>query len=170
MAFSPDGTRLLSGSDDRTLKLWDAGSGELIRTFTGHTFKVAAVAFSPDGKHLLSGSSDKTAQAVGRGERAADPHLRGALRSGQLGGVLARRHAPALGQLGQDDEAVGRGERAADPDLRRALGLGQLCGVLARRHAPHLGQLRRDASNLERRTGELLASLLRLRRAANGSP
>ena len=37
MAFSPDGARVLSGSDDKTIKLWDAATGALIRTFEGHS-------------------------------------------------------------------------------------------------------------------------------------
>jgi WD40 repeat protein len=60
VAFSPDGRRVLSGSRDKTLKLWDAASGQLIRTFEGHTGAVNSVAFSPDGTGVLSGGGDKT--------------------------------------------------------------------------------------------------------------
>ncbi len=49
VAFSPDGARVLSGSDDKTVKLWDAATGALLRTFEGHTGYVTSVAFSPDG-------------------------------------------------------------------------------------------------------------------------
>ena len=60
VAFSPDGRQVLSGSDDFTLKLWDAASGALLRTFVGHSRAVMSVAFSPDGRELLSGSVDST--------------------------------------------------------------------------------------------------------------
>jgi WD40 repeat protein len=60
VAFSPDGKQVLTGSYDKTARLWDAATGALIRTFAGHTLGVRAVAFSPDGKHVLTGSGDST--------------------------------------------------------------------------------------------------------------
>ena len=48
------------GSDDKTLKLWDAATGKLLRTFEGHSSAVCSVALSPDGRTVLSGSDDKT--------------------------------------------------------------------------------------------------------------
>jgi len=60
VAFSPDGFRVLSGGSDRTLKLWDASTGALLRTFVGHSDEVTSIAFSPDGTRVLSGSTDKT--------------------------------------------------------------------------------------------------------------
>jgi WD40 repeat protein len=57
VAFSPDGTRLVSGSDDKTVKHWDVASGKLLRTLAGHSDRVKSVAFSPDGSRLLSGGS-----------------------------------------------------------------------------------------------------------------
>nr|VFJ92134.1 MAG: WD40 repeat [Candidatus Kentron sp. H] len=62
--FSPDGSRVLTGSWDDTLKLWAVTGGRIgeapIRTFKGHTSDVDAVAFSPDGRRVLSGNDDNT--------------------------------------------------------------------------------------------------------------
>ena len=61
VAFSPDGKRIISGSSEHSLQLWDAVSGNTIgKPFEGHTNSVTSVAFSPDGKHIISGSSDHT--------------------------------------------------------------------------------------------------------------
>jgi hypothetical protein len=60
VAFSPDGQRLVSGSQDKTLKVWDAQTGRDALTLKGHTGWVWSVAFSPDGKRLVSGGDDDT--------------------------------------------------------------------------------------------------------------
>ena len=60
MAFSPDGQSVVSGSIDKTVRLWSVESGELMRTMEGHTDQVNSVAFSPDGQSVVSGSLDKT--------------------------------------------------------------------------------------------------------------
>ncbi|KAH8601786.1 hypothetical protein B0O99DRAFT_562479, partial [Bisporella sp. PMI_857] len=60
VAFSPDGQRVVSGSDDETIRLWDAATGALQQTLKGHSDWVNSAAFSPDGQLVVSGSDDKT--------------------------------------------------------------------------------------------------------------
>jgi WD40 repeat protein len=58
--FSPDGTRLVEGNEDRTARLWDPATGALLATCRGHASKVIAAAFRPDGARLVTTSSDGT--------------------------------------------------------------------------------------------------------------
>ena len=61
VAFSPDGRHIVSGSDDKIIRVWDAQTGGQVgNPLQGHTDSVLSVAFSPDGRHTVSGSDDKT--------------------------------------------------------------------------------------------------------------
>ena len=60
VAVFADGKRVVSGSYDKTVKIWDAESGEELRTLSGHSSYVMAVAVFADGKRVVSGSLDHT--------------------------------------------------------------------------------------------------------------
>ncbi|KOO20820.1 udp-n-acetylglucosamine diphosphorylase [Chrysochromulina tobinii] len=61
VAFSPDGTKIVSGSEDGTFKVWDSDAlGLLSEKPNAHSFNIPSVAFSPDGTKIVSGSGDQT--------------------------------------------------------------------------------------------------------------
>lgn len=60
IAFSPDSTHLVSGSYDKTVKIWNLTTLECVTTLEGHTYLVNTVCFSNDGTRVASGSNDTT--------------------------------------------------------------------------------------------------------------
>jgi WD40 repeat protein len=62
IALSPDGKKVVSGSEDGAVRLWDIDTCKLIKTWTGHTKRVMSVCWSRDGRRVLSGSYDGTAR------------------------------------------------------------------------------------------------------------
>ena len=60
VAFSHNGSQVVSGSNDGAVRIWNATTGEVEAELKGHTNWVSSVAFSQDGSQVVSGSSDKT--------------------------------------------------------------------------------------------------------------
>ncbi|KAF9485945.1 hypothetical protein BDN70DRAFT_870420 [Pholiota conissans] len=60
VAFSSDNKWIVSGSDDQTVRVWDASTGEELKVLEGHGDYVRSVGFSSDNMQIVSGSDDKT--------------------------------------------------------------------------------------------------------------
>ncbi|TFK17156.1 WD40 repeat-like protein, partial [Coprinopsis marcescibilis] len=60
VGFSSDGTRIVSGSEDKSVRVWDASTGEMLKELEGHTGSVFSVGFSHDGTRIISGSADES--------------------------------------------------------------------------------------------------------------
>ncbi len=80
VALSADGRTVVSGSDDGTVKVWEAETGRLRRSLEGHTKPVNAVALSADGRTVVSGSDDGTVKVweaeTGRLRRSLEGHTK----------------------------------------------------------------------------------------------
>ena len=89
MAYSPDGRTLATAGSDRTVKLWEADRGLLIRTFEGHAGEVRSAVFSADGTRLLSASDDGTVRvwdvATGRTVTTLSGDRQGAMSGAAFG-------------------------------------------------------------------------------------
>ena len=102
VAFSPDRQRAATGSDDKTIRIWDLATASQQRVLTGYTDKINALAFSPDGTRLASANAD--------GVRVWDPATGTAIYTFTLPSKFAEQLAfSADGQLlaasaGADDE------------------------------------------------------------------
>ena len=76
VAWSPDGTRIASASEDETIQVWDAASGQTLFTSRGHSKEVHVVAWSPDSRYIASGCWGNSVGVwdAATGERVATYH------------------------------------------------------------------------------------------------
>ena len=61
-SYSADGKRIVTGSWDKTAKVWDANTGQELMTLKGHEGGVISASYNPDGQRIVTGNSDKTAK------------------------------------------------------------------------------------------------------------
>jgi len=60
VCMSPDGSKIVSGSGDKTVKVWDAATGQRITTLEGHSSWLNSVCMSPEGTKIVGSAHDKT--------------------------------------------------------------------------------------------------------------
>jgi WD40 repeat protein len=89
VAFSPDGTLLVTASRDKTARVWDVTTGQLVVELAGHSEALITAVFSPDGKHIVTASLDKTARVWEAATGKTVAELRG-----HSDGVLSASFSP----------------------------------------------------------------------------
>ena len=134
-AFSPEGRRIVTASDDKTARVWDAGTGKPIgEPLKGHDGVSKQRAFSPDGQRIVTASRRQDGAGLGRRDR----QRRSASRSKDMMELVqARRSAPTESASSPRLPTRRRGSgtpRPASRSARRSKAMGMLCG--ARRSAP----------------------------------
>ncbi len=146
VAFSANGTRIVTGSDDKTVRLWDARTGAQLRVFKGHMSGVSAVGMSADGTRIVSGSRS------GRFARGG-----AIVWNAKTGAVIAvlRGHANSISDvaISADGSRVVTGSHdktAAVWDVRSGAMLAQLSG-----HSDHISSVAFTRDNKHVITGSL---------------
>ncbi|KIN93865.1 hypothetical protein M404DRAFT_78983, partial [Pisolithus tinctorius Marx 270] len=113
VGFSSDGKRIVSGSFDKTVRIWDTERGVQIGgPLEGHIYGVSSVGFSSDGKRIVSGSYDKTVR-IWDAERGV-----------QIGGLL-EGHTDGVNSVGFSSDGkkivmgseIGVADVCADEDM-----------------------------------------------------
>ena len=91
-AYSPDGTRIVTASEDKTARIWDARTGAQLVVLPGHGNAVEFAAYSPDGTRIVTASADKTARIWDARTGAQLAVLSGHGDAVHCRRLLARRH------------------------------------------------------------------------------
>jgi len=166
VAFSPDGSRIASGSGDKTVRLWDVSSGQELAVLRGHEGGVSSVAFSPDGSRIVSGSWDNTVRLWDASSGQELAVLRGSedtvtsvafspdgsrIASGSWDGTVRLWDSvPYRDRVAQRDAAVGA-ENTISPLIDKLFSAGLCCPAVAdqvRNDESLTDQLRHAAVNL----------------------
>jgi WD40 repeat protein len=158
IAYSPDGSRLVSGSSDKTVRLWDVEAGKQVLQFDGHTDHVNAVAFSPDGKTVASGSWDKTIRLWDATTGAEAGLLDGRCLVRRL---LSRWSDARLGRGRSQHSFLECRERRATPFCHRRSRIRHVDRLVAGRQIASLWQLGKHRLPMGRRHRQATASTRR---------
>ena len=121
MAFSPDGTRIASGSGDAgTITVWDAATGHEMLTFKGHSGGPHGVAFSPDGTRIASAGGDQAVKVWDAATGQETLMLRG--HTGRVSGVAFSPDGTRIASASHDGtvQGMGRHQRPRNAHAQRA--------------------------------------------------
>lgn len=111
LAIGPNGYILVSGSQDKTLIIWNLKTGQLLHRLMGHEAAITSVAISPNGRKLVSGSLDRTLISWNLDKRAiADRFFShsGSPYSHRCGAVYGVAYSPDGGMIasGSEDHSI----------------------------------------------------------------
>src|SRR5262249_26390125 len=134
-AFSSDGSRIVTASNDNTARIWDAATAKEIAVLRGHRDSVTSAAFSRDGSRIVTTSRDETARLYGLSRR------RSRVRAGHSPALGERRHrglARRLVAVGRSGVfVIAKGQRP-QPWLAYRRGRGPALCLARSRRAPAL--------------------------------